>query len=374
MRHAFLAMLIRADTIVELLCRRIETDGPRPALAVKRDGKYHWLTWSELATDVCSAVAALVHLGVQPGDRVVQLSENRREWIIADLAIQMAGAIHVPIHAPLTGVQIAWQIRHSGAKVVLLSGPQQAGKLAGLGDECPAGVTWIAYDCCDGALAGQTIGLFRDVQSAADAAQGTDAACHARSSATADALATILYTSGTTGEPKGVMLTQGNLATNACSTIEAFGFVPDQVRVNFLPLSHIFARTCDLYCWLVEGSRLAIAESRETVIADCQAIHPTCLNGVPYFFEKVYRALTALGKAEQPGALREFLGGAIEKCCAGGAALPDYLYDYFHSQGVPLLQGYGLSESSPVITISTAVAHRRGSCGRAIPGVEVKIV
>jgi long-chain acyl-CoA synthetase len=188
-----------------------------------------------------------------------------------------------------------------------------------------------------------------------------------------NSLATILYTSGTTGEPKGVMLTHGNLASNACSTIAAFGPRPDQLRVNFLPLSHIFARTCDLYCWLVDGTRMALAESRETVITDCQLIKPTYLNGVPYFYDKVYRALVEHKKHDTPGALKGILGGAIETCCAGGAALPDHLYEYFLSQGVPLLQGYGLSESSPVITISTLKEHRRGSCGRAIPGVEVRI-
>jgi long-chain acyl-CoA synthetase len=365
--------MLQADTIIELFCLRIEADGPADALAAKRGGQYQWQTWSGLATDVAKAVAALVSLGVRRGDRVVQVSENRQEWIIADLAIQMAGAVHVPVHPTLSGPQIAWQIRHSTPRVVLLSGEHQAAKLAALGGELGADARWLGYDACEQRLNGRQIESFASTVAAADLLQGTAAACETRATAKADDLGTILYTSGTTGEPKGVMLTQGNLASNACSTIGAFGLMPNQTRLNFLPLSHIFARTCDLYCWLVEGSRMAIAESRETVIADCHSIHPTYLNGVPYFFEKVYRALCALGQHEKAGALRGILGGAIEKCCAGGAALPDYLYDYFHSQGVPLLQGYGLSETSPVITISTGTAHRRASCGRAIPGVEVRI-
>src|SRR5262245_22971673 len=101
-------MMLQADTIVELLCRRIEADGPRPAVAGKHDGQFVWLTWNDLAGRIASAVAALFHLGVRPGERVAHLSENRLEWIIIDLAIQMVGAVHVPIHAPLTGVQIAW--------------------------------------------------------------------------------------------------------------------------------------------------------------------------------------------------------------------------------------------------------------------------
>ena len=362
-----------ADTIVEMLCRRVDSDGPREALGVKRGGKYEWLTWNDLAGAVARTTAVLAELGIRPGDRVAQLSENRYEWIIADLAIQMAGAIHVPIHAPLTGVQAAWQVKHSGAKVLLLSGPAQAAKLSTLPADELAGVACASYEPCAEPLFGRQAALFSELQAAADLSKGIDAACQARKAAAADSLVTILYTSGTTGEPKGVMLTQGNLASNACATIEAFGYRPDQLRVNFLPLSHIFARTCDLYCWIAEGSQLALAESRETVIADCQTVRPTCLNGVPYFYDKVYRGLCEKGVQNVPGILKSVLGGAIQTCCAGGAALPDHLYDYYHAQGVPLLQGYGLSESSPVITISTNEHHRRGSCGRAIPGVEVQI-
>src|SRR5262245_6697807 len=141
--------------------------------------------------------------------------------------------------------------------------------MAPLGDECPVQMQWITYDPCQDWLSGQPVRTLRAVQDAADPARGIAAACQSRQDASPEALTTILYTSGTTGEPKGVMLTQGNLASNACATIEGFGIVPDQLRLNFLPLSHIFARTCDLYCWIAEGSRLAIAESRETVIADC---------------------------------------------------------------------------------------------------------
>jgi long-chain acyl-CoA synthetase len=366
-------MMLEADTIIELLCRRIEASGDEPALGVKRDGQYHWLTWFEVAEQVSQAVAALVELGVQPGDRVVQVSENRHEWVIADFAIQMAGAIHVPIHPTLAGPQIAWQVRHSGASVAFVSGPEQVVKLHQCNTDVPANVRWISYDACDEQPGGQNISRLADLVAGADPKRGQSAACTARQVAKASDLATILYTSGTTGEPKGVMLSQGNLASNACSTIGAFGHETDQVRLNFLPLSHIFARTCDLYAWLVEGSRLALAQSRETVLADCGLVHPTCLNGVPYFYDKIYRGLCAKDVQDQPGIVKAALGGAVMKCCAGGAAFPDHLYEYYLAQGVPVLQGYGLSESSPVITISTPIQHRRGSCGRAIPGVEVRI-
>jgi long-chain acyl-CoA synthetase len=169
------------------------------------------------------------------------------------------------------------------------------------------------------------------------------------------------------------MLTQRNLASNCLGTLAAFGCGKDDLRLNFLPLSHIFARTCDLYVWIASGTRMALAESRDTVIADCQAARPTVLSGVPHFYDRVYRGLVAKGVADQPGILKAVLGGEITKCCSGGAALPDHLFDYFHGQGVPLLQGYGLSESSPVITLSSPTQFRRGSVGKAIPDVEVRI-
>jgi len=366
-------MIHHADTIVEILCRRVETDGERPALAVKQAGEYRWHTWNDLAADIAQTTAALVELGVSQGDRVAHLSENRYEWVIADFAIQMAGAIHVPIHAPLTGTQIAWQVRHSGAKVLLVSNREQVAKLAPLAKEQLTGVAIVSYDEIPEPLAGQKVPTLASRKATANLQKGIDAACHARQQVHPESLATILYTSGTTGEPKGVMLTQHNLASNTLATIDAFGCKDDDLRLNFLPLSHIFARTCDLYCWVASGTRMAIAESRDTVIGDCQTIHPTILNGVPHFYDRVYRGLCERGLAEVPGALQAALGGAIRVCCGGGAALPVHLFDYFHGHGVPLLQGYGLTESSPVISLSSETAFRRGASGKPIKGIEVRI-
>lgn len=366
-------MMHRASTIVELFAHRVDSDGPQPALAIKRGGQFQWLTWSEFANDVWRLTAALAKMGIQPGDKVAQVSENRYEWLLADLAVQLCQAVHVPIHPTLSGPQIAWQLQHSECRVVFLSGAQQAAKLAGVSDQLPPGLRWFAYDNCDIALGNQTIDSFASLCADARTIDGQSQQQAALATLQPSSLVTILYTSGTTGEPKGVMLTQGNLASNAVATMDAFGCDPSKLRLNFLPLSHIFARTCDLYCWLVEGSRMALAESRETVLADCAAIHPTYLNGVPYFFDKVHRGLRERGSDNESGALKRALGGAIETCCAGGAALPDHVFDFYHEQGVALLQGYGLSESSPVITLSTKTHFRRGSCGRAISGIELQI-
>ena len=152
----------------------------------------------------------------------------------------------------------------------------------------------------------------------------------------------------------------------------------DDLRLCWLPLSHIFARTCDLYTWLVHGCQLALAASREQIIAHCGMLHPTLLNGVPYFFEKVCRSLTEakkIGPAEPGGPthLQKLLGGNMRACCSGGAALPDHVAEFFWREGMPLVQGYGLTESSPVITTCTPDRYKLGTVGPAIEGVEVKI-
>lgn len=379
-----MAILTKCKTILELFARRVEADQDQTALWFKKDGKFLPLTWREVDQRVSCLASMLQQFGVHLGDRVALLSENRLEWVLADLAIQSLGAINVPIHAPLTGEQISWQIVDSGAKVVLLSGPAQSAKLADL-KTSRKDLIFVEFDTdpSQPRAPGVFPSLIDGIESFLNKLEERGKTLPPTADLGLDptSVATILYTSGTTGEPKGVMLTQANLVSNVVSTVQMFrgdeepprDDYRDKLRLNFLPLSHIFARTCDFYIWLVEGSQLAIAESRETVIADANAVKPTLMNGVPYFYDRVKRALEEKGLANEPGALRGLLGGRIEQCCSGGAALPEHLFDYFQSQGVPLLQGYGLSESSPVITISTQKTIRRGSAGKPIPGVEVKI-
>jgi long-chain acyl-CoA synthetase len=188
-----------------------------------------------------------------------------------------------------------------------------------------------------------------------------------------DDLATILYTSGTTGEPKGVMLTHGNLVFDTQGTLEAFGSLKEELRLSFLPWSHIFARTCDLYTWIASGSKLAIVESREKIMDNCADLKPTLINSVPYFYERIYRGAAAKGALEKPRVARRLLGGRIRLCCSGGAALPMHVAEWFQRQDVTLIEGYGLTETSPVITMCNPDAHKIGSAGRPLSGVDVRI-
>ena len=364
--------IITATTIPSLLVARVRQSAEQPALQFKQDGVWQLQTWSQVASRVSQMVSVLRDLGVEPGDCVIQVAENCSEWIVADLAIQACGAIHVPVHTPLTGAQIAYQIGDSGARLVLISGQERLDKLSAVASELPDGLQLVAYSPCSGEVGGASIILYEELASDVEFKEGIDQQDW-ETVVQPDSLATILYTSGTTGPPKGVMLTQHNLVRNATGTYEAVGQVANDVRLSFLPLSHIFARTCDLYTWMVGGNQLAVAESRDTVLADCADVQPTVLNGVPYFYDKLYRSLSEQGIAQEAGIVRQVLGGRIRNCCSGGAALPDYVFDYFESQQVPVYQGYGLTESSPVITVSSERQVKRGSVGKPLPDVEVQI-
>lgn len=363
------------ETIPQMWARRLDIDADRTALHLKRHGQYESLTWSQVIADIFSYVTTFEKLGVRPGDRVVQFAENRYEWILSDAAIQILQAVHVPIHAPLTGEQVVEQIRDCGATLAIVSTSELMTKVAGAAEALDGDMTFVMFDSPNGfdpqSLDGRACHVLGDVRvDDPDRAKALLRDC--LDNLSPDSLATILYTSGTTGEPKGVMLNQRNLATNSLATREAIGAGRDDLRLGFLPLSHIFARTCDLYTWIAAGSELALAESRETVVQNCQEIKPTILNGVPYFFELIRRAIASNPAADE-AALRNLLGGRINMCCSGGAALPDHLFDFFQENGVPLLQGYGLTESSPVITVNSEQVYRRGAVGKPIPDVEIAI-
>ncbi len=362
------------ETLVELFAERVAGNPQGEALLFRSGDSFTSLTWNEIQQRVLQVAAALVSAGLQAGDRVVLLSENRWEWVVCDLAIQFACGVNTPVHASLTAPQIAFQIAGSGARFVLFSTAEQQEKLAAAAGELSGEITFISFEPCadiNGAAV-QTLHEFA-LAGTADEARLDAVKQRALAEVKPASLATILYTSGTTGEPKGVMLSQQNLLSNTRGLVELFEEGNADLRVNFLPLSHIFARTCDLYSWIIRGSRMGLATSRESVIPDCQALQPTILIGVPYFFERVHRHLTESGNASTPGILKQLLGGRIKLCCSGGAALPERLFDYYQSQGVPLLQGYGLTETSPAITATPQHDPQRGSSGKPLRDVEVCI-
>jgi long-chain acyl-CoA synthetase len=352
-------------TIVGQFFLRCAATPAQPAVHYKVAGSFVPLTWGELERRTYGYMRELARYGVMAGDRVAVVSENRWEWLVADFASQALGAIHVPIHAGMSPQQTAWEIADCRPRIAILSTPDQLAKLSFVEERLPSDTRFISFDACEGRLAGLPVEILSaNANASAEAAPAV---------VTPADVATIIYTSGTTGEPKGVQLTQGNLASNAQGVLDAFGSKRHDHRLNVLPLSHIYARTCDWYVSIVAGTQMAIAESRESVMGDLQLIRPNVINAVPYFYDKLRRVLEEKGAAQQPGALASLLGGGIEMCNSGGAALPDHVFDYYEQQGIKLRQGYGLTETSPVITLSTEETFRRGSAGKVIPGVEVRI-
>jgi long-chain acyl-CoA synthetase len=337
------------------------------ALFLPRAGEVVERTWRQLADDVLRTTAYLARRDVQPGDRVVLWSDNRYEWILVDLAIQAAGAIHVPLHGSLTPQSAAAQIAHSDATLVLAATAAQAEGL-----QRQEGGGWDArysLELVDGS--GEAPSLLERIGELSPE-EGRAVFEERLARFNPQSIATILYSSGTTGEPKGVVLTHANLITNAYAVIDVFAESSTVRRLNFLPFSHIYARTCDLYTWLASGSQLVLAQSRDTVIADCQATQPTLMNAVPFFYQKIAQKVAESEGTESPLTLQQLLGGEMWLCLSGGAPLPLDTFDFFHERGLLLLPGYGLTESSPVISISCPAAFRRGAVGKAIPDIEVR--
>jgi long-chain acyl-CoA synthetase len=334
-----------------LLAAAVDRGPDEPALGFIRAGELHWRTWKQLAADVEQLANVLRAAGVEPGDRIAQVSENRHEWIVTDLAIHLAGAVHVPVHVTLSGQQIAQQITDCSAKLAFVSNKSLLAKFSQL----------IAPDV--------KILIHDDKPSSPSPHPPSPSP---QPPAPSD-LATILYTSGTAGRPRGVMLTQRNLASNAAAMASTYGDGADQSRLCILPLSHIYARTCDLYTWVYRGSRLILAESRETLARDLQLARPTALNAVPFVYQRIADQIRTSGCDDNALALRQFLGGRMEKLSCGGAPLAPDVERWYAGCGLPILAGYGLTEASPVIAASSPTAHRPGSVGRALAGVEIRL-
>jgi long-chain acyl-CoA synthetase len=357
-------LIAAPTTIPELFAATVQRRADSPALGSIVAGKLAWRSWQELAAEVAAWASLLAETaGVGPGDRVAQVSPNCAEWVIADLAIQSLGAVHVPLHAALSPEQAAAQIVHSESRVAIARDAATADRLR---PHLPSEVNTLTH---------ANLPSFSPRAMAGGPTFGTPS----QHGPAPDDLATILYTSGTTGEPLGVMLTQRNLVSNATGITGAVGSTGNEIRLGILPLSHIYARTCDLSSWLVHGGRYVIAESRETIFRDCQLVQPTAINAVPYFYQKVVdRVRTA--ERNQAGALpneldalRNELGGAVRRLFCGGAALPPETDQFFADRELPILCGYGLTEASPVITATSPGDYQSGTVGRPLPDVEIRL-
>ncbi|HEV3121437.1 MAG TPA: long-chain fatty acid--CoA ligase [Isosphaeraceae bacterium] len=349
--------------------------GGRPALRYKRDGLYHDLSWTDYRRQADWAALGLLELGVQIGDRVGILGENRYEWLEADIAILSVGAADVTMHCPLAPPQVEYQLTHSGARGLFVSNQEQADKVLEVLARLPALEWLVAFDPvrlpetrlkCLSWEALKHSGRRLSSGSAAPVIE-RERSLHR------ECLATLIYTSGTTGNPKGVMLSHGNILSNVESALSVSDTRPDDIQLSWLPYSHIYARTVDHYTMIHSGEVLCVAESVATLLENLAETHPTWMTSVPRFYEKVWSLVERLPLEERKRALRGVFGPRLRQLSSGGAPLPPHIAHGFIEAGIPLLEGYGLTETSPVICCNRLKCYRVGTVGQAIPGVEVKI-
>ncbi len=382
-------------------------------MRAKRDGRWTELSHRELSDRVQNLSLGLLELGIRPGDRVAILSENRPEWAIADYACLAARCTDVPIYPTLPAKQVEYCLCDSGAVAVLASTGHQLEKINSLRQRVPGLKHVIAFEP-DASGPGvmsleQVCGMGQTARS-----RRSGWKTEALQAGPSD-LATLIYTSGTTGEMKGVMLTHGNIAFDVTTCCELFTFRETDQCLSFLPLSHIFERMFGHYCMFHAGVLINYAESVDTVAADMERWRPTLMASVPRLYEKIYgrvlervrgepmvkqrlfswarrvgeaavehrlagRPLPAKLAAQHWladrlvfGKLRARTGGRLRFFISGGAPLSADIARFFHAAGMPILEGYGLTETSPVIAVNTFEHLRLGTVGLPIPGVEVKI-
>lgn len=285
----------------------------------------------------------LAQLGVRPGDRVGLWAPNSAEWLFADLGIQAIGGISVPAHDLLPTDAVLKQFTHAGVKVIVTNST--------IDDPRYEPVIDVPNDVATGL----TPFRFREVTELTESMPWIGD-CHLSE------LATVVYTSGTTGEPKGVMLTHHNLIANTFGAQSAVPFTSEDVVLNWLPFSHIYARSSDAYRCVRAGCLLTLAGA-EDVLGECRDVRPTVLRGVPRFFEKVMRV----------GSLSSLFGDRIRLLFVGGAPLRGDVEEAFRDAGLTLLHGYGLTETSPTATVNRPGEERAGTSGRPVPGCEITI-
>ncbi|MGB3542241.1 AMP-dependent synthetase/ligase [Rubrivirga sp.] len=401
-----------AAQLVQRLAARYAGTG-KAALGYKDKATKQWtdITWDDLDGRVRAFASWLAAQGVVKGDRVAILSENRPEWAVADLATQLLGAATVALYTSTPTDDAAFILRDSGAKVLVASTRIQLRKGVAALDSCPdleAVVSMIEPRTPDDRV------TLWDAALEGGAAQPADLDARA-DAVTPDDLSALIYTSGTTGQPKGVQMTHRNLMSNAHAAHQRYDITEDDVHLSFLPLSHAFERTCGYATVLAAGAQIVYAESVDAIAKNLPEVQPTLVVAVPRLFERIYttihktveaapapkRLLFAWAKDVGGAAalsakegrtigpvlrvqnavaqrlvfksLHDKLGGRLRLAISGGAALPTEIGEFFEAAGIRLIEGYGLSETAPVLAANPYNAPRYGTVGWVMPGVTVAI-
>ena len=392
------------QTLNDVFFAVVEQENPKVMLQ-RREEVWVPLSSATIYQCVSAAASALRAWGIGRGDRVAILSENRPEWTTADFASLLLGAVTVPIYATLTAEQTAHILRDSGARVIFLSTEIQLQKVLSIRQQTPV-ERIVVMDPVEVSGAVRMQDLAPDVRQSSQ--RDTQLEANARS-VTPDDLATIIYTSGTTGTPKGVMLTHGNMASNLACSLADFAVQSGDVSISFLPLSHVTARHVD-FALLYRGVTLAYLPFVTQLPRALLEVRPTIFVAVPRVYEKIhfqteqkatgfpnssfYRWALSVGREHRSEVLagqtpethawklanrllyskvRAGMGGRIGMFISGGAPLGRELAEWYADVGICIYEGYGLTETSPVIAVNAPQAHKLGTVGKPLPNLEVRI-
>ncbi len=403
-------------TINELFSQAVERRSERVLMSFKRDKKWQDLKGSELKVRVSNVALGLHKMGIRRGDKVALLAESSPLWSIVDYGILATGAVNVPIYPTQAVDQVAFILRNSGASVLFVGSGKLLRRIKPALDslkkaELPR---IVLFEPIEEKVGDQS--TLEELEKLGEAERLVHPELYKQlaSDSAPDDIATIIYTSGTTGEPKGVVLTHNNLVSNALQSGKVFEITDKDVALSFLPLSHVFERTV-LYIYFHFGVHICFARGVETVAEDIKEVRPTVVTAVPRLFERIYstinkraaeakplqqkifhravdvgRQVAKLKDQGKPVPLRlslelkvldklvftkwrDAVGGRMRFFVAGGAALSPELAYIFAGAGITILQGYGLTETSPVVSFNRPHANRIGTIGPPIPGVKVRI-
>lgn len=408
------SLSIEPSTLAELFVNAAATFDLPNALNYKQDGEWRPISSQEFVRRARNIALGLYSLGLRKGDRAAILSANSPEWTLADAGCQFAGIVDVPIYTTLARDSVRYIIDDSESRVFFVEDLAVYDRVSQAIGNCASLEHLIFFDKT-GVGDPRALSLAELEELGADTSEESpELAGELAEAIEPGDIATLIYTSGTTGEPKGVMLTHRNLISNVLDASEKYAFSGDDISLSVLPLSHVFERT-GMYVYIRYGMRVHYAESIDKVPDNLKEVRPTIFIGVPRIFEKVFER--ARFKATQAGRineaifdwaievakeyalclerrepvpislmakhgiadkivfskLRDFFGGRLRYCITGGAALPDEIYLIFTGAGISIMQGYGLTETSPVISSNNPSAVRVGTVGRPIRNVEVRI-
>lgn len=412
-----MSVVVQFTTIPEMFLKittRYAND-PRPMLMVKKDGAYRPIGYTEVRRKADLTAFGLALLGVARGDKVSIIAENRPEWVYSDQAIAALGAVSVPVYPTMTPKQNEYIFNDAGVKAVVVSNQYQLNKVLKVIDEVPTLKHVIVMN--EGVTTNDArVMAFSKLMEIGKEFEkhNPDFVSNTRKQVKPDDLLTLIYTSGTTGNPKGVMLTHWNLCSNIRDASTFINIWEDDVLLSFLPLSHSFERMAGNYTAIACGATVAYAESIETVQANLSEVRPTIITTVPRLFERMHSRIMKQVETAPPkrkklffwaietgkkwaehkkkqsfaptlrlkhaladklvlSKIRERLGGRMRFMVSGGAALPKEFGEFFDAIGITIIEGYGLTETSPVITANKLDEYKFGSVGKPIPNVEVKI-